>query len=67
MKKNIGKLDKTLRVLLGIAIIIFGANNNSVWGIMGVVPIITAQIGICPLYTVLRISTCPNESLGTKK
>ncbi len=67
MKKNIGKLDKTIRVLLGIVIIVIGVNNNSVWGIMGVIPIITAQIGVCPLYSILRISTCPNERLGTKK
>lgn len=67
MKKNIGKLDKTLRVLLGIAIILFGANNNSVWGIVGIIPIITAQIGVCPLYSILGISTCPSESLGAKK
>lgn len=67
MKKNIGKIDKTLRVLIGIAIILFGASNNSVWGVMGIIPIITTQIGICPLYSLLGISTCLNEPLGTKK
>ena len=67
MKKNIGKLDKTLRVLLGIAIILFGANNNSVWGIMGIIPIITAQIGVCPLYSILGISTCPRVQLNSKR
>lgn len=67
MKKNIGKLDKTLRVLLGIVIILFGANNNSVWGIMGIIPIITAQIGVCPLYSILGISTCPRVQLNSKR
>lgn len=67
MKKNMGTLDKTLRVLFGIAIILFGANNNSVWGVMGIIPIITAQIGVCPVYSLLGINTCPSESLGAKK
>lgn len=67
MKKNMGTLDKTLRVLLGIAIILFGANNNSVWGVMGIIPIIATQVGVCPLYTLLGVNTCPSESFGAKK
>ena len=67
MKKNIGKIDKTIRIVLGIAIIMFGANNNSVWGVIGIIPIITAQIGLCPLYSIIGINTCSNVQVGSKK
>lgn len=66
MKKNIGKVDKTIRILLGATIIAIGAHMNSVYGILGIVPIITAQVGLCPLYTVLHISTKPRQLLSKK-
>jgi hypothetical protein len=57
MKTNLGKLDKSFRFGLGVAIIIFGAHLNTVWGVLGMIPIISAQAGVCPLYFVLGIST----------
>ena len=57
MKKNIGRLDKNIRLLSGIAIIILGAQYNSVWGVAGMIPIISAQTLTCPLYWILGITT----------
>ena len=66
MKKNIGKVDKTVRILLGATIIAIGAHMNNVYGILGIIPIITAQVGLCPLYTLLHISTKPKQILIKK-
>ncbi|MCX6296108.1 MAG: DUF2892 domain-containing protein [Bacteroidetes bacterium] len=67
MKKNIGKIDKTFRLLLGTAIIIIGAQLNSVWGIFGIIPIIISQIGICPIYLLLGLSTDNKVPVANKK
>ena len=58
MTKNVGSIDKLTRIVLGIAIIVIGVIYNSLLGAIGLVPIITALIGWCPLYPILGISTC---------
>lgn len=57
MNKNVGGIDKNLRLLLGIAIIVIGYLNNSWWGAIGIVPIFTSLIGWCPLYVPFKLST----------
>ncbi len=59
MEKNIGKIDKGIRLLIGAGIIIVGAQASSIWGILGMIPIIISDIGISPLYTLFHISTIP--------
>lgn len=60
MKSNVGGIDRILRVVVGVALIaltlmgVIGA-----WGWIGVVPLLTAAVGFCPLYTVLGFSSCP--------
>ncbi len=67
MKKNIGRIDKAVRILLGVAIIIAGAQLNSVLGIFGIIPIISSQIGICPIYVLLGLRTENKVPLANKK
>lgn len=62
MEKNIGRTDKRIRLLIGVTTILVGAYANSVWGVLGIVPIITAQIGICPLYRLFQINTIQQTS-----
>jgi hypothetical protein len=57
MEKNIGRIDKRLRILLGIIVIIVGAYLKSVWGVLGIIPIVTAQIATCPIYTLFGLNT----------
>lgn len=59
MKKNIGKTDKWIRMLIGVLIIVAGAYNNSVWGVLGIIPVISSQAQACPLYFILGMSTAP--------
>ncbi|MGH4140614.1 YgaP family membrane protein [Clostridium sp.] len=58
MKCNVGKTDQTIRILIGILIVLIGLYFKSWWGIIGLVPIITGSIRYCPSYDILGISTC---------
>jgi fatty acid desaturase len=59
-KSNVGTIDRLLRVILGITLIALTLTGTiGVWGWIGVVPLLTAGLGSCPLYTVLGIDTCP--------
>jgi hypothetical protein len=60
MKSNVGGIDRILRIVLGLALIAMTLTGTiGVWGWIGVVPLLTAAMGFCPLYTVLGFSTCP--------
>lgn len=59
MTRNVGNLDKAIRLGLGAAIAGAGIYFQSWFGALAVVPIATALIGNCPLYSVLGLSTCP--------
>lgn len=57
MKSNIGNIDKLIRIIVGLLIIIAGVYFKSWWGLIGIIPIIVAVIGWCPLYVPFGIST----------
>lgn len=65
MRKNVGMIDRALRLLIGLALIAFAIPigfQNIGWnwfGWIGIVPITTALLGTCPLYSLFGISTCP--------
>ncbi|MCU0888296.1 MAG: DUF2892 domain-containing protein [Rubritepida sp.] len=59
MTRNMGTLDRGLRVAAGLALVALAATGTvGVWGWIGVVPLATAAIGWCPAYTLLGIRTC---------
>jgi len=63
MRKNMGNLDRILRVIvaLGIgALIVTGVLAGTlavILGILAVVFVLTSAAGFCPLYVPLKIST----------
>jgi hypothetical protein len=60
MAMNVGKIDKVVRILGGIALIASALTGYfTPWGWIGVVPLVTAMIGWCPAYTIFGFSTCP--------
>lgn len=61
MKKNMGTIDRFVRIVIGIALITYGVLNQSWIGFIGLVPILTAFVRFCPLYTIIGISTCKVE------
>lgn len=59
MKKNIGSTDMIIRLVLGLFIVsLIFWGPKTLWGLIGLVPIITGLIGYCPLYPLLGINTC---------
>ena len=62
MKKNVGTIDKVLRVVLGFALlayVVLGSGSLRFIGLVGIVPLLTALVGYCPLYSLFGLSTCP--------
>ena len=57
MEQNVGSFDKTLRIVVGLIIIMVGTLYNSWWGAIGLLPIATALLGWCPPYALLGINT----------
>lgn len=56
---NVGGIDRTLRIVIGLALIIAAVTGSlSAWAWIGVVPLLTGLFGTCPLYSILGIKTC---------
>ena len=64
MSRNIGALDRVVRVIIGLVLVAYAVPvgfSSTGWnwvGWLGVVPLLTAAIGFCPLYRVMGISSC---------
>jgi len=58
MKTNIGSIDRVIRIIVGIGILGAGYYYKSWWGLVGIVPLLTAFVGFCPAYLPFGLSTC---------
>ena len=57
---NEGTLDRTIRVVLGIALLsLVFIGPKSMLGLIGLVPLATGIVGFCPLYRLVGLNTCP--------
>ena len=65
MRKNIGNIERVLRVVAGLFILALTITGpQSLWGLLGIVPLATGIIGWCPPYALLGISTCRKPNTG---
>lgn len=65
MTRNIGGIDRILRILVGLALlslIVFLDGNARWWGLVGLVPLATGLLSTCPLYAIFGFNTCPLSS-----
>ncbi|HPY35896.1 MAG TPA: DUF2892 domain-containing protein [Smithellaceae bacterium] len=62
MTCNVGKTDKIIRLIIGAVIAAFGLYYQSWWGLLAIIPIVTALAGYCPLYVPLKINTCRKDT-----
>ena len=59
MTLNMGTLDRALRGIAGATLLWLAASETiGPWGFIGIVPLATAALGNCPLYSVFGFSTC---------
>lgn len=64
MEHNLGTADRVIRIVIGIVLLglIFVLDSPARWiGLIGIIPLMTALMGWCPLYTLLGVRTCPLE------
>ena len=55
-----GWLDRALRIILGLVLLsLVFIGPQTLWGLIGIVPLATGLIGFCPLYRIVGLSTCP--------
>jgi hypothetical protein len=59
MSKNVGGIDRILRIVVGLGLIaIVFVGPQTPWGWIGVIPLATALVGFCPAYRLIGMSTC---------
>ena len=65
IKANEGKIDRVFRVLLGGLLMsagfIIGDTGGWIMVVVGAIPLLTGLVGWCPVYSLLKINTCPLE------
>ncbi len=60
LAKNVGTVDRVARIALGLGLLsLTVVGPQTAWGYIGVVPLLTAFMGSCPLYSLFGFSTCP--------
>ena len=63
MKKNMGSIDRVIRVLIAAAVgalLVTGQTNETlavVLGLVAVIFLLTSAVGFCPLYAIFRLKT----------
>ena len=59
MKKNVGGIDRTLRIVIGLVLIGLAATGTvGLWGYIGIAPLLTGLVGWFPPYALLGWKTC---------
>ena len=59
MKRNIGSVERIIRIIAGIAVISLAfVGPKSAWAYLGIIPLATGLIGWCPPYALFGFSTC---------
>lgn len=59
MTANVGSIDRVLRIIVGLALLsLVFVGPQTMWGLIGLIPLGTALFRFCPLYTFLGVNTC---------
>lgn len=63
MKKNIHPVERAVRVIAGLAILsLVFVGPETLWGLLGIIPLATGLIGWCPPYQLLGVNTCGKKA-----
>jgi hypothetical protein len=57
MKSNVGGVDRAVRIIIGLVILVIGLIFRSWWGLLGLLPLATGVFRFCVLYPIFGIST----------
>jgi hypothetical protein len=66
--RNEAMWDRAMRVVLGLAVLsLIFWGPKSLWGLVGLLPLVTGLAGSCPAYTLLGVGTCQTASVAQPK
>ena len=65
--QNVGSIDRIIRIVLGLALIVIGffvlgGTAGTIVGVIGFIPLLTGLLGWCPLYFLFKFSTRPGSA-----
>ena len=67
MQINVGTVDRVLRNVVGLVVIGLAATGRiGAWGWIGIVPLLTGIVRVCPAYSILGVKTCAAPKSGAK-
>ncbi len=59
MPRNVGTLDRIARIVLGLVLLsLVFVGPQTLWGLIGLVPLLTGAVGTCPAYSLVGLNTC---------
>lgn len=59
MQVNVGTVERVIRVVAGLGLLsLIFVGPQTLWGLVGLVPLATGASGYCPPYALLGINTC---------
>ncbi len=61
MKHNVGNVDRWIRIVLGIIIAALGWYFKTWWGLVALIPLVTAFVNFCPIYPIFGLSTAKKK------
>lgn len=53
-----GKADRIIRGIIGLILLTIALVYHTWWGAIGIIPLVTALIGFCPMYVIFGIKSC---------
>ena len=60
MQRNIGSTDRIIRIIVGVVLLsLVFIGPRSAWGYLGLIPLVTALVGYCPMYRVIAAFRSP--------
>ena len=63
LSTNEGRADRVLRIVFGAALLsLVFVGPKTLWGLIGIVPLLTGIAGVCPVYSLFGVSTCSMKS-----
>lgn len=59
---NVGNVDRALRIIVGLGLLsLVFIGPKTMWGLIGILPILTGLTRRCPAYSPFGISTCAKK------
>ena len=61
LKRNEGQIERIARMVVGVIVLsLVFVGPKTMFGLLGLIPLLTGALGTCPIYTIFGFSTCKN-------